>query len=234
MKKDSSSMNFWDHVEELRRRLLIAVLALAVTTIASFFFTDQFINLLAIPIGGLKNLQSIEMTENIAVFMHVALLCGLIIAMPVILYELLAFILPGLKPAEKRWLYITIAAGSLLFLAGVAFTYFVMLPPSIGILVRFIAVETIPRLSSYMDFILNLMFWIGIGFQTPLLVFALAKFNIVSAKTLAKQWRYAIVIIAIIAAMITPTVDPVNMALFMLPLIALYFLSVFLAFIARK
>jgi sec-independent protein translocase protein TatC len=234
MKDEPITMSFWDHLEEFRRRLFMAVLALVVTTVASLFFTNNFINLLALPIGGLNTLQSIEVTENIAVYMRVALLSGIIIAMPIILYEILAFVLPGLKPNEKRWLFVVIAAGSLLFLAGVAFTYFVMLPPSIQLLIKFIAVETKPRLSSYIDFITNFMFWIGVGFQTPLIVFALAKFNIISARTLLKQWRYAIVVIAIIAAVITPTVDPVNMALFMLPLIALYFLSAFLAFLARK
>ncbi len=227
-------MTIWGHLEELRRRLLIAVAALGITTIFSLFFTNEFINWLAIPIGSLSNLQSIEVTENIAVFMRVALLSGVIIAMPVILYELLAFILPGLKSSEKYWVYLTIIFGTLLFAAGIAFAYFVMLPASVKFLLEFLPVETRPRLSNYINFITNLLFWMGVAFQTPLIVFALAKFKIVSAKTLAKQWRYGIVIIAILAAVITPTVDPVNMALLMLPLIALYWLSVLLAYFAGR
>jgi len=234
MKKDQTRMTLVDHLEELRHRLLLAVAALAIATFASLFFTDQLINFLATPIGSLQNLQSIEVTENISVFMRVGLLSGVVIAMPVILYELMAFILPGLKPKEKRWVYFTIVFGSLLFLAGIAFAYLVMLPASLNFLIDFLGVETKPRLSNYINFITNLLFWMGAAFQTPLIIFALAKFNLVSAKTLAKKWRYGLVIIAVLAAIITPTVDPINMALLMVPLLVLYWLSVLLAFWAQR
>jgi len=229
---DAALMTFWEHVEELRKRLFIALLALGVATAGSFAFADKVIILLAEPAGSIKALQSIEVTENVAVFMRVALLCGVAIAMPVILYELMAFILPGLKRSEKRWVYLTIFFGTLFFLAGAAFAYFIMLPASVTFLINFLTVETKPRLSSYINFITNLIFWLGVGFQFPIIIFALVKLNILSAKTLAKGWRYSLVIIAILAAMITPTVDPVNMALLMAPLFVLYLLSVFFAFIA--
>ena len=225
-------MTFWGHVEELRRRLLIGLAALAAATATSFLFAERAIYLLAQPVGSIDALQSIEVTDNIAVFMRVALLCGVAIAMPVILYELLMFILPALKKQEKRWVYLTIFFGSLLFITGAAFAYFVMLPVSVRFLLEFLAVETKPRLSSYIDFITNLIFWVGIGFQFPIIIFALAKLNIVSAATLAKGWRYSLVIIAILAAVITPTVDPVNMLLLMAPLFVLYLLSVLFAYIA--
>lgn len=231
---DSALMTFWEHVEELRKRLFIALLALGAATAGSFVFAEKVIVLLAEPVGSIEALQSIEVTENVAVFMRVALLCGVTIAMPIILYELLAFILPGLKSGEKRWVYITIFFGTILFIAGAAFAYFIMLPASVTFLINFLAVETKPRLSSYINFITNLIFWLGIGFQFPIIIFALAKLNILSAKALAKGWRYSLVIIAILAAMITPTVDPVNMALLMAPLFVLYLLSVLFAFFATK
>ena len=227
-------MSFWEHVEELRKRLLVALLALAVATLASFLIADRVIYMLAEPVGSIDALQSIEVTENVSVFMRVALLCGVAAAMPVILYELLVFIMPGLKKGEKKWVYLAIIFGSILFLTGAAFAYYVMLPSSITFLIDFLAVETKPRLSSYINFITNLIFWMGVGFQFPLLVFALAKMNVVSAKSLAKGWRYGIVVIAVLAAMITPTVDPVNMALLMAPLCLLYVLSVFFAYIAGR
>lgn len=233
-KENQEVMTFWEHVEELRKRLLIALLALALATLASFLFADRVIYILAEPVGSIEALQSIEVTENVSVFMRVSLLCGVAISMPVILYELLIFIIPGLKQSEKRWVYLAIIFGSLLFFAGAAFAYFVMLPSSITFLIDFLAVETKPRLSSYIDFITNLIFWMGIGFQFPLLVFALAKMNVVSARSLAKGWRYGLVVIAVLAAMITPTVDPVNMALLMLPLCLLYFLSVLFAYAASR
>jgi sec-independent protein translocase protein TatC len=227
-------MTFWEHIEVLRKRLLIALVALLAATLGSFAFADRVIYLLAEPIGSIDMLQSIEVTENISVFMRVSLLCGVAIAMPVILYELLVFIMPGLKANEKRWVYMAIIFGTLLFLAGAAFAYFVMLPSSLTFLVDFLNVETKPRLSSYVNFITNLIFWMGIGFQFPLIIFALAKLNVVSAKSLAKGWRYGVVIISILAAIITPTVDPVNMVLLMAPLCLLYVLSVFFAYLATR
>jgi sec-independent protein translocase protein TatC len=231
---DTALMTLWEHVEELRKRLFIALLALGAATAGSFAFAEKVIILLAEPAGSIEALQSIEVTENVAVFMRVALLCGVAIAMPVILYELLAFIIPGLKRGEKRWIFMTIFFGTLLFLAGAAFAYFIMLPASVTFLINFLVVETKPRLSSYINFITSLIFWLGVGFQFPIIIFALAKLNILSAKTLAKGWRYSLVIIAIMAAMITPTVDPVNMVLLMAPLFLLYLLSVLFAFIATN
>jgi sec-independent protein translocase protein TatC len=146
-------MTFWEHFEELRRRLFVGLMALLAATLASFIFADKVIYFLAKPIGSLDVLQSIEVTENVSVFMRVSLLCGVTISMPVILYELLAFIMPGLKANEKHWIYMAIIFGTLLFLAGAAFAYFIMLPTSLTFLVDFLAVETKPRLSSYINFI---------------------------------------------------------------------------------
>ncbi|HEY60916.1 MAG TPA: twin-arginine translocase subunit TatC [Anaerolineae bacterium] len=228
------TMTFWDHIEELRKRLLIALIALVIATLISFIFTEDLINILAEPVGSIENLQSIEITENVAVFMRVALLSGVVLAMPVILYELLAFIMPGLKSSEKKWVYLAVGMGTLLFIVGVAFAYSVMLPNSILFLMDFLGVETRPRLSNYINFITNLLFWMGVVFQAPLIIFTLAKMKVVSAKTLAKQWRYGLIAIAVLAAMITPTVDPVNMGLLMIPLFSLYLLSVLFAFLATK
>ena len=229
-----SEMSFWDHVEELRRHLLIALIALAAATLVSFLFTDQIINLMAVPVGSLDALQSIEVTENVAVFMRVSLLSGVAIAMPVILYELLSFIMPGLKDNERRWVILIVIFGSILFIAGAAFAYFVMLPVSLTFLLEFLGVATKSRLSSYIYIITNLILWMGISFQFPIIIFALTKLGVVSVKTLAKGWRYALVLIAILAAMITPTVDPVNMALLMAPLFLLYLLSVLFASLAVR
>jgi len=231
---DRALMTFWDHVEELRRRLLVALLALGAATAASFIFADKVIYLLAEPVGSIDALQSIEVTENISVFMRVALLCGVAISMPVILYEILAFILPALRRGEKYWVYLTVIFGTLFFLTGAAFAYFIMLPSSLQFLIDFLAVETKPRLSSYINFITSLIFWMGVGFQFPLVIFALAKLDVVSARALARGWRYGVVVIAVLAAMITPTVDPVNMALLMVPLLVLYALSVFFAYLAGR
>jgi len=223
-----------EHIEELRRRLLISLVALAIGTAAGLFVGERVIQFLTIPIGGLANLQSIEITENVGVFMRVSLLAGFILALPVIFYQLLRFILRGLTPRETRGVLTAIPAAVILFLGGAAFSYYVMLPSAIPFLTQFLGVETRPRLSNYVNFITDLIFWMGISFEMPLLVFILAKFKIVTARVLLKQWRYALIIIAILAAVITPTVDPVNMALLMAPLLALYFLSILFAAIANR
>ncbi|WP_049784849.1 MULTISPECIES: twin-arginine translocase subunit TatC [Anaerolinea] len=226
-------MAIWDHINELRSRLLKALFSLIVTTLLSFMFSQYAIEILARPIGGIKNVVSIEVTENVGVFMRVSLLSGFILALPYILYQIFAFIVPGLLPHEKRILFTVIPIASILFISGVAFSYFVMLPAAIPFLVSFLGVQSFIRLSNYINFVTNLMFWIGVSFETPLIVFVLAKFKIVNSRMLLAQWRYAIVIIAVIAAMITPTVDPVNMGLLMAPLFALYLLSVFFARFAQ-
>ncbi|NTW09077.1 MAG: preprotein translocase subunit TatC, partial [Anaerolineaceae bacterium] len=121
MTEPERTMPISAHIEELRKRLLYALIALGVGTAISFAFADEIIAFLALPIGGLSNLQSIELTENLGVFMRVSLLCGFVIALPVILYQLLAFILPGLHPRERRWVFWTIPAVTLMFLVGAAF-----------------------------------------------------------------------------------------------------------------
>ncbi len=224
------------HITELRKRLMIVVVALLVTTFASFYFTPTVINWLAIPGGGIDKLVALEVTESVGVFMRVSLLSGLILALPLVVYEILAFVLPGLNDNERKVFnriapLITIIA-TLLFLGGVAFAYFVMLPVSIPFLTTFLEIKTNLRLGSYLDFVTGLMFWLGIGFESPILMYFLASMGVVSSAALLKQWRIAIVVISFASAMITPTVDPVNMLLLMAPLILLYFVSVFFAKIA--
>jgi sec-independent protein translocase protein TatC len=230
--KEEKEMTIMGHLVELRSRFLYILIGMVITTIIGFVIAPNILDYIAKPIGGVGNLQSIEVTESIGVYMRVALLSGVILAMPIIVYELLMFILPGLSKSEKRWVYLAIPVASLLFLIGVLFAYFVMLPAAVPFLVGFLPVKTIIRLSNYIEFVTNIMFWIGLAFESPLLVFVLAKFHIVTGPMLLKQWRIAIVIIAVISAMITPTVDPVNMGLLMLPLTILYFLSVLLAYLA--
>lgn len=231
---EEPEMSIWDHIGELRTRLIKAMAALVVTTLINVSYLATYaIEFLARPIGGMEKLVAIEVTESVGVYMRVALLAGFIMALPVILYQIIAFIVPGLYEHERRWLYISIPIATLLFIAGVAFSYYVMLPAAIPFLIGFLPVTALPRVSTYIEFVTNLMFWIGMAFEMPLLVFMLAKFKIVTAGILLKQWRFAIVIIAVLAAMITPTVDPVNMGLLMLPLFAIYLLSVLFAYFAR-
>lgn len=232
--EEQQQMSVWDHVGELRSRLMKGMGALVIATLASLFgLADFFLKWLAEPVGGLERLVSIDVTESVGVYMRVGLLSGFIIALPIIVYQILAFVVPGLYDNEKRWLFSAIPIATLLFISGVAFSYFVMLPTALPFLINFLDVTAMVSISRYVNFVTNMMFWIGVSFETPLVVFILAKLNVVSPAMLLKQWRYAVVVIALLAAMITPTVDPVNMGLLMVPLFSIYLLSVLFARLAK-
>jgi len=229
-----SSAPLLKHLDELRIRIFKAFFALIITTGICFAFSQQLIEYLATPIGGIANLVSIELTENIAIFMKVSLLGGFVLGMPVIVYQSLAFILPGLKRNERIWLLIMVPFATLLFAGGVAFTWFVMLPTAIPFLSNFMGITTQVRPENYFEFITRIMFWIGICFEMPLIIMFLAKLKFVTARQLVAGWRYAIVVMAIVAAAVTPTVDPVNMGLVMAPLMGLYIISIILAAIVGR
>ena len=232
--ENSVMLSIWGHLNELRKRIFVALIALALGTFIGFALVPYALDYITIPVGGIENLQSIEITENISVFMRLSLLMGVIMAFPVIIFEVLAFLAPGLEKSEKRWIWIFLPLATILFLGGVAFAYFVMLPTAVPFLIEFLGVPTTPRLASYIKFATSLLFWLGIGFELPILVFVLAKFGWVTPMQMLKQWRIAIVIIAVIAAAITPTVDPVNMGILMLPLFTLYIVSVLFSFFAVR
>jgi len=223
----------FEHLDELRTRLIKMLIALLLAVAGSFFFADKILDILATPIGGLQNLQAIEVTENASVFMRVSLLSGFILAFPFLIFQLLRFIEPGLEPDENRSVYIFVVLATVLFLVGAAFSYFIMLPPALQFLTGFLGTPMIPRLQSYINFTTGMVFWTGISFETPLIFFFLAKFKIVTPKGLLRQWRLAIVAISILAAVISPTIDPMNMLIIMAPLVVLYFLSILLTLMAR-
>jgi sec-independent protein translocase protein TatC len=223
-----------DHLEALRGHLMRSLIALAIGTLIGFAFAQRVLDWMSQPIGGMKKLQAIEVTESVGAFMKVSLLTGFVLAFPYILLEIFAFVNPGLKRRERILLLTSIPVATVLFLCGVAFAYFVMLPAALPFLLNFLGIATVPRPSNYINFTTSLLFWIGISFTFPLVVFALASVGLVRSVTLLKSWRFAIVGIAVMAAVITPTVDPVNMSLLMLPMIVLYGLGILLAAIAER
>jgi len=228
------TMPLLQHLEELRRRGFKACAALVVATLFSFVFAERLLDLLAMPIGGIKALVSIEITENVAVFMRVSLLSGVVLAMPVIVYQALRFVFPALTQRERRWVLLAVPFASLLFVSGVWFTWYVMLPAAVPFLTNFLGIATQVRPHNYVGFATSLMFWIGLSFEMPLIVMFLAKLKLVTAAQLVQYWRHAVVAMAILAAVITPTVDPVNMGLVMLPLAGLYVISVGLAAVVGR
>jgi len=223
---------FWDQVEALRGHLLRAVLAIVVGVLIAFTFTDQLVKFLAAPIGGLDALRAIEVTESIGVFMKVALLAGIAISLPYVVFEFWLFAAPGLRPRERLFGLVGIPLAAVFFIAGMAFTYYVMLPSALPFLLNFLGIQAQLRPQSYFSFVTGLMFWIGVAFEFPLLIYVLTAMGFIRPQALAGQWRIAVVVIAVVAAAITPTVDPVNMGLVMLPMVGLYFISIGLSYAA--
>ena len=226
-------MPLLDHLKELRNRLAVIAIALLVATIVSLVFAKQAVVILIKPMGD--NLpQALKPTETLSNYMKVALICGVTLAMPIVVYEIGRFITPGLNRKERRYLWLLVPGATLCFVAGVAFAYFVMLPTAIPFLQGFMSdiVKQQWTIGDYLSFVANLLFWIGVSFELPLFVYFLAKLGIISDKTLRKNRKYAMIVIAVLAAVITPTVDPLNMALVMGPLLVLYELGVLLARIA--
>ena len=222
-----------DHIDALRRSLIRSVIVLAITTGLSFLFVEPLMAVMVRPLpGGIASLQTIEPTESLGVFMRVALLSGVAFAMPWLIAEIYLFVAPGLMPRGRRTMALAIPAASLLFVAGIAFTFFVMLPPAMEFMFTFLDFKSAWRPSAYFGLVTSLMFWIGLSFQMPLILYALAAVGVIRARQLAQQWRAAIVVIAIIAAVITPTIDPINMGLVMAPMIVLYGLSILGAAVA--
>ena len=224
----------WDQIEELRKHLLRSILGLTLTVSISFLFTQRLIEYLSQPVGGLQSLRAIEVTESIGVFMKVALLSGLAIALPYIAFELWLFAAPGLRPGSRKFGLIAIPLATLLFIAGMAFAYYIMMPAALPFLLNFMGIQAQLRPASYFSFITGVMFWIGVAFEFPLVIYVLTAIGFIKPQVLSEHWRIAIVLISILAAAITPTVDPVNMALVMAPMSLLYFVSIGLSFIAYR
>lgn len=223
-----------EHLDALRKHLTRAAIALGLATILSFVFASKIIDLLAQPIGGIENLVAIDPTEPIGTFMRVSLMTGFAISLPYIILELWLFAAPGLSRDARKFGLAAIPVVVLFFLAGIAFAYFIMLPTALDFLTNFMGMTSQLRPSTYIRFVTNVMLGIGLAFQFPLIIYVLARMGLISAKVLKDQWRLAIVIIAILAAAITPTVDPVNMSLVMGPMLVLYLFSIGLAQMAEK
>lgn len=234
---DASRMTLMDHLRELRTRLIWVIGALVAGTAISMIFVGPLLEFIILPLteAGAKPM-AIGPTDTISVFFKVSFTTGAVLAMPFIVYHIVAFVSPGLYPHEKRNLILTLPGVMVLFAVGAMFAYFMLLPTAVGFLQSFlgdiIAQEwTIDR---YISFVTRIVFWIGVAFEMPLVVAFLARAGIVSGQQLMGYWRQAVVIIAIIAAAITPTVDPVNMTLVMAPLLVLYASSVGLAYLLYR
>ena len=228
------------HLEELRKRLFISTLAVVATTVASFIFHKQIIDVLLGPADAITEVPGrlvfTEVTEMFAVVMKVSLVSGIVLAFPIILYQMVLFAAPGLTSREKRYLYTFLPGVLLSFLAGATFGYYVLIPPAINFLINFggdIA-EPMIRVGNYINLAVMLLFWMGVSFETPVVMFILAKLRIVSPRAFSRWRRYWVVVAFILGAIITPTFDPINQSLVAVPLIVLYEIGIWLSKLAVR
>ncbi len=237
-------MSLLDHLRELRNRVMIAALAVAFCTSLAFFFTETLLQVLIAPYCKAVvstpdvpcRINITNPTEGLFNVFNVALTVGLSLSLPVVLYQIIAFVLPGLYPHEKRYFKLGLPAALILFLLGMGFAWLFFLPNALQFLIGVFPSVFNPLITAdtYLPFVTGVLFWMGLSFEMPIIALLLAKVNVISARLLYKNWRYAIVGIAILAAIITPTPDPINMGLVMLPLLVLYVISIGLVWLVRR
>lgn len=224
-----------EHLVELRKRIFVVMGTMLVGAIATAFFVDAILQFLQSPAGNALFIF-LRPTDMIWVRMEIIFSAALVLALPVMLYQILMFIRPALENPQEIAVFKTVAViGAplvlLFFVGGIAFSYYVLLPVMLPFLLGTGGSIAQPSwdIRPYYSFVLAVLLWIGASFETPLVMAMLARLGLVSPKVMAKQWRYAIAGVAFVSAAITPTVDPVNMALVMVPLLGLYFLGVMFA-----
>ena len=226
---------FMAHLKELRNRVLYAALSVAGGLGIGMIFGNRFIELLKGPAGRI-NLVTLDLIEPVSVYFKVSLTAGFIMAMPFILYQVFAFVAPGLTPKEKRFVFTVIPAITVMFLAGVTFAYFVALPPALGFLYGFNAnvAQPLPSLSNYIDIVTKILLIIGIIFETPFIIMGLARLGVASPQWLASRRKWWIVLAFIIAAIVGPTPDPVTQTILAVTMILLLELGILMARLVYK
>jgi sec-independent protein translocase protein TatC len=224
-----------EHLQELRYRVMVCAIAIVVGVAASAYpLTGWFIEFLKEPAKQRKedfDLFFFEPLEGWTTYFRVTLLLGIAIAMPVIVYQLMAFVSPGLTKDERRWVVPITVGASLSFLAGCAFAYYVELPPAMSFLLNppNDIGEPLISASKYFGLVTRLMLLTGLVFELPLIVMGFAKLGVVKSRQLIGWWRYAIIVAFVVAAIVTPSIDPITQALVAGPIVVLYFLGIGLA-----
>ncbi len=224
------SMSIIDHLEELRRRILVAIVAIVLATAVAFFFSDALLNVILLPSGGLQ-LNAFSLMDGFFIKWRLALYTGLVIAFPVWAYEIYAFINPGLLEKERRVLLPALAFSTVLFVLGAVFGFY-LLGGMIRVLVELLPaqVQFLPSADDYINFVAFFLLACGLAFQLPTVLLVLVQMRLISSDLLRKQRRLAYFLLFAFAEIITPIADPFIAPLtVMLPLVVLYELSIFLA-----
>jgi len=230
-----NEMTLLDHIQELRKRLFRSVIAIILATVAATLVVDYVVAWLVKPLGG-AIVVALSPTEAPMTYFKIALVLGFGVSIPYILYQIYAFTAPGLFTNERRTFLFGLPAVLVLFSLGALFTLQILIPISMPVLMGFFGTVVTPTysLEKYLSFTTTLVLWMGILFQTPLVIYVIALFGIVTPKQLRQGWRLVVFIAAIFAAVITPTTDPITMLLVTGPFVVLYFVGILLASVAAK
>jgi sec-independent protein translocase protein TatC len=236
--EEENKLTVLGHLEEVRGRLIKSLIAVAICIAICFPLARYIYPILMTPVPGIE-LYYTEVTGLIGSYMKVSLYGGLVLAGPFLLYQFIMFIKPALTRREKGYLYMLLPGVILLFFGGVIFCYFILLPPALRFLYysfpSFVGGDVYPwwTVDNYISVVTRLLFWLGVVFQIPLVMFFLSKIGVISPQWIASKWKYAIVFAFILGAIITPTFDPVNQSLVAGPIILLYGFGYLLAKLAR-
>ncbi len=220
---------FLDHLDELRQRLIKALLAVVVGAIFSAFFWKLILEWLMEPAGDIE-LHYFGVLEPFMAKLKLSIFTGVFLASPIVIYEIISFIAPALTQKEKKFTYPFFTMLVLLFFSGVFFGHKFIMPAGTKWLLSQAGGKLVATLSisQYISYAGIFLLGLGVSFETPLVVVLLSKLGVVTPASLLKNWRYALIVIMIVSAILTPDWSPVTMVLFAVPMIALYFLSIFL------
>jgi len=220
-------MSVFDHLEELRRRIIVSLVALGLSACVCYIFSWQILDLLKSPAEKASiplELHYLTVLDPFMVRFRIATYAGLILALPVIIYEMLAFIAPALRKREKKVMYLSLAFILFFFLVGVVFCYFYILPAGLDWLVGQAGGHLQPMLTAqeYVGLVTILLVALGITFETPLVIWLMVRLGVVTPRRLHKNWRWAVIFTLAFAAFITPDWNPITMLLVSVPMFLLY------------
>ena len=233
-------MPFTSHLDELRKRLIRILIAVGIGFVACWYFREWLFQVITAPLVKVlpQNSHMIytSLPEAFFNYMKISFYASLFLTSPFTLYQLWKFVSPGLYPTEKKYVAPFVISSTILFIGGVLFGYYLALPPAYSFFVEFSSdfLKPMFSLKEYLSLSLKLLLAFGLSFELPVFIFFMAKIGIVSSKTLAKQRRYAILVIFIAAAVLTPSPDAVTQIIMAIPLMILYEFSIFIARFAEK
>jgi sec-independent protein translocase protein TatC len=221
---DDVEMSLFDHLEELRWRIFYALIAVVIGIIGCFTFVNPIVQLLQVPAQGIKFLQ-LAPGEYFFVSLKVAGYSGLVVASPFVLYQIVQFVLPGLTRRERKLLAPVVFGSTILFVAGLAFAYYALIPAALNFFVTYGegVVEQMWSIERYFEFVLLLLFSTGLAFQIPIIQLLLGALGIVNSQQMLRGWRFVVVGGAVLGAVLTPSTDPVTQSLLAGAVLALYF-----------